>query len=159
MIRCNHLERRVFIQRCAVCDEDGEVFFHASGSSFTGILDKAPENHRGNAAETVPAVTLDTFVFEQGNPAPDIIKIDVESAEALVLAGASRLLQTKRPRLIIEVHGPNACSATIGELLRNNYQVRLVTAHARPEVSQSDQLRDIFVRNRWTHHLLACPQH
>lgn len=158
MITSNRLERRIFIQRCAVCDEDGQVAFHASGSSFTGILDKAPENHRGSVAATVPAVTLDGFVFTQGNPPPDFIKIDVESAEALVLAGASRLLQTKRPRLVIEVHGPDACRATIEKLLMNKYQVRLAVTDASAEISQPDELKDMFVKNRWTHHLLAIPR-
>lgn len=36
---------------------------------------------------------------------PDVIKIDIEGAEARVLAGAARLLAERRPIVICEVHG------------------------------------------------------
>jgi FkbM family methyltransferase len=54
----------------------------------------------------VRTATIDFFVFEQGNPAPDLIKMDVEGAECLVLQGALRTIETHAPRFIIEFHGP-----------------------------------------------------
>jgi Methyltransferase FkbM domain len=35
---------------------------------------------------------------------PDFVKIDIEGGEADALAGAARLLQTRRPHLIVETH-------------------------------------------------------
>jgi hypothetical protein len=35
---------------------------------------------------------------------PDFIKLDVEGAEPLVLDGAESILETDRPKLLIEVH-------------------------------------------------------
>jgi hypothetical protein len=50
---------------------------------------------------------LDTIIKEGGLPPPDLIKIDVEGAEADVLDGAKETIQNYRPILIIELHGTN----------------------------------------------------
>lgn len=54
----------------------------------------------------VNAFTLDELV--QGGQAfvPDLVKIDVDRAEASVLSGARRLLAERRPHLIVETHSP-----------------------------------------------------
>jgi FkbM family methyltransferase len=57
-------------------------------------------------------VTLDGFVAS--HPAPDLLKIDVEGAEARVLHGARRLLAERRPIVLCEIHGPD----TRDEVLR-----------------------------------------
>jgi FkbM family methyltransferase len=51
----------------------------------------------------VPSISLDEFIA-LGNPAPQLIKIDVEGGESAVLAGAERLLSERRPVIICEVH-------------------------------------------------------
>lgn len=51
----------------------------------------------------VEAITLDRF-FECGRIKPDVIKIDVEGAEAMVLRGMTRLLQETGPALFLEIH-------------------------------------------------------
>jgi len=51
----------------------------------------------------VPSISLDAFA-EQGNPLPDILKIDVEGGECEVLKGASRVFSQARPALFCEVH-------------------------------------------------------
>jgi FkbM family methyltransferase len=49
----------------------------------------------------VPATSLDILVTSL--PTPQVVKIDVEGAEALVLSGALTLLSEVRPKLFIEV--------------------------------------------------------
>jgi FkbM family methyltransferase len=160
LIQCNGLQDRLSMHRCAVCDEVGSVQFQSGDASFTGILDKAVESKPDTAAATVTvhAVTLDSFVYGQGHPAPDLIKLDVESAEPLVIAGARRLLEEKRPRLVIEVHGPDASRDTVAQLLGHSYRVDLLTEQGRIPVTAADQLRPRFRKNQWTHHLLAVPK-
>lgn len=63
----------------------------------------------------VVAITLDELVQE--TTTPDVVKIDVEGAELDVLAGASRLLASRRPILHIEVFREHAERA--GRLLRD----------------------------------------
>ncbi len=49
------------------------------------------------------AETIDAFA--SSHPAPSLIKIDVEGADASVLAGAARVLREHRPTLLCELHG------------------------------------------------------
>lgn len=51
----------------------------------------------------VRSVSLDEFAA-QGNPLPDIVKIDVEGGECEVLKGAEKVLSQSRPVLCCEVH-------------------------------------------------------
>lgn len=52
---------------------------------------------------TVQGVSLDAF-FATAACLPDVIKIDVEGAEGLVIAGMGALLRRCRPVLFVEVH-------------------------------------------------------
>jgi FkbM family methyltransferase len=55
----------------------------------------------------VPSISLDEFIA-RGNPAPQLMKIDVEGGETAVLAGAERLLAEHSPVIICEVHHAEA---------------------------------------------------
>jgi FkbM family methyltransferase len=159
LIRCNHLEKRITAHECAVCDEDGPVSFNVGQATSTGILRKAPANRSGGERPscTVQAITLDHFVYGLGNPAPDVIKIDVESAEALVMRGAARLLREHRPLLLIELHGPQASRDTVSFLLANEYRIETVAYPRGTAVTTPDQLRPLFTKDVWTTHIVGTP--
>ena len=79
------------------------------------IEEVALSNFRGNAAFSAEGKTgshLSDYGSEVGvdvldsYPQPDLVKIDVEGAEAQLLAGAPRTLQHK-PTMFLEVHGLN----------------------------------------------------
>ena len=53
----------------------------------------------------VETTTLDALVHRY-SWVPDLVKIDVEGAEAQVLAGASNLAADKRTRFLVEMHSP-----------------------------------------------------
>lgn len=61
---------------------------------------------------------VETVVFDDlyPNTAVDVVKIDVEGAEALVLAGMRQLLARARPTLFIEFHAPRGNAATLDRL-------------------------------------------
>jgi FkbM family methyltransferase len=92
----------VSVTAAAVADESAEVTFATFPfSSVSHIADsRTPADAR---RITVKAITLDSFVYEKGNPAPSFIKIDVEGAEARVLSGASRVLSEAAPVVTAEV--------------------------------------------------------
>jgi FkbM family methyltransferase len=58
----------------------------------------------------VHATSLEDFVAAS-NPAPGIIKIDVEGAEAQVLLGAQKIMDDVRPIILVEVHGASEFEA------------------------------------------------
>jgi len=61
-----------------------------------------PDASEAASLSTVPCTALDDFLDHQ--PAPDVIKIDIEGAEAEALKGAEKLFTRVRPQLICEVH-------------------------------------------------------
>ncbi len=95
----------------ALSDRAGEALFlvdRASGT--TGSLNSVSSTdnpsslqHGYRLSETISSrtATVDGLI-DEGLPAPDLIKIDVEGAEWLVLAGAENCLTKHRPILIIE---------------------------------------------------------
>lgn len=92
----------------AVSDEVSVANFHiASRNRSTSHLSGFGSSMTGGIRSTrlVPTVTLDSLAASF--PAPDVIKIDVEGAERLVLAGGASVLSLL-PTVICEVHRHNA---------------------------------------------------
>jgi FkbM family methyltransferase len=106
--RLNHFDC-IRVMRVAIGNHDGEARFILSEISSRGALETAgrvPTNPAG--AATVQIRRLDTLMSEAHLPAPDVMKIDVEGAEADVIAGGHETLMRDRPILMIELHGTNA---------------------------------------------------
>jgi len=91
----------VELVRTAVCDTDGTVQLRVDQATHLGgsnsLLPHSAEfsltaPHASYTSVDVPAITLDTFCEERGIDHVDLLKIDVEGAEPLVLAGAGKLL-------------------------------------------------------------------
>jgi FkbM family methyltransferase len=63
--------------------------------------------------ETVDCAGVDELAYELGLPEPDFIKFDLETAEEKALHNGERLFSTKRPVLLLELHGesvhPSVC--------------------------------------------------
>ena len=93
----------------AVTDYNGAVSFNVTNSPVSGGLFRhdlshlTPEQRRDVVWNdiTVPARTLDVLC---GGEIPDLIKIDVEGAELSVLRGATGVLASGVPVLMIELH-------------------------------------------------------
>jgi FkbM family methyltransferase len=73
----------------------------ATMGTFSGSTVKL--DHKSSACLTVDTLTLDELAARQGRM-PDCIKIDVEGAADEVLAGASGVLASARPSLLVELH-------------------------------------------------------
>jgi FkbM family methyltransferase len=100
------------VETSAVGDEIGTLDLYLSPTSDASNSLVAGFRQ---ATETikVPVTTIDEFV-NAGGPAPDVIKIDVETYEPSVLRGARETLRKHRPSIVIEVlkrnntdHGPD----------------------------------------------------
>jgi hypothetical protein len=97
----------------------------------------------------VNGIALDDFVFQGGQPAPGVVKIDIEGGEVLALPGMRRILKEKRPVLFVELHGPEAASTAWQELGTANYKVCYLSA-GYPVVAALEKLD-------WKTYLVAFP--
>ena len=68
------------------------------------IKEQGPSSSVNQEGISKDSISLDSFVFKNGNTPPNVIKIDVEGAEYKVLQGAEKLLKEYLPVLILEVH-------------------------------------------------------
>jgi FkbM family methyltransferase len=93
----------------AVSNRDGVAQFNiARRARSTNFLAETPgSTQTGGVRQTlsVPVVRLDTFL--QHYPAPDVVKIDTETAEHLVIEGMQEVLRSARPVVLCEVSGNN----------------------------------------------------
>jgi len=94
------------------------------GNSFLGSVMAAspsivkPGHHVGVTTES-----LDQLIAKLGLRAPDVIKMDIEGAEAHAVTGMLRTIESHRPILMIELHGVEAGMATLDILIRFGYRI------------------------------------
>jgi hypothetical protein len=119
------------------------ILEEASRSITTGQLVTGPHLSMWGdrvGTRTVHATTLDLLTDRYG--VPDFVKIDVEGAEVLVLAGARHLLAVHHPRLIVEVH-----HADNGPLIRD-----LLAGYRLTELRHGEYVKpggDIYRNHYW----------
>ena len=94
----------------AVLDQSGIVSFyvHASVGMGKAAGSAGRREERYQAEITVPGLSLDEFVYAQGQPAPQAVKMDIEGGEVLALPGMKRILAEHHPLLLLELHGPES---------------------------------------------------
>ena len=97
-IRANSL-KNVRVIQAAVSDRKGLVGFSTCSSNAMGSI------NGGESILKVSTIPLDSLVLEEKYPLPDVIKMDVEGAEALALAGSLEILSAGRTRWVVSMHG------------------------------------------------------
>lgn len=112
MINLNCL-KNVLVIPAAVSKESKCMRFNTGENCALGKLDNSGEI-------TVLSVSCDEFI-ERYNIIPTLIKIDVEGAEVDVLLGATKLLSTHKPQILLSTHG-DKCKKDCFEILASfNY--------------------------------------
>jgi len=123
----------VDVLAAAVADRPGvaDLWIAERGRAGNHLRTAGGSTQTGGHRETrkVVTVTLDGLLADF--PAPELVKIDVEGAEALCLQGAGRLLAEVRPAVICEVTAENA-EAVAEQFRRHGYA--LFDAAAAPEL-------------------------
>jgi len=121
----NGLEARVVVFAGAVTGGPGSVRFlvHASGG-MGKAAGSAGRQVRYDSEITVPGISLDEFVYAQGNPPPQVVKMDIEGGEVLALPGMQRVLMEACPLLLLELHGPESARAAWEQLTRAGYRIQ-----------------------------------
>lgn len=121
----------VHVHQLALGGDDGEAEFHTSHAPTWGRLAEAGATPEASGTIRVPVRRLDRLVATEGLPDPQFIKMDVEGAEADVLAGARELLTRARPVMVIELHHTH--QAVVDALAGLGYVVRPLVPGGRLE--------------------------
>ena len=123
-VALNGMERRVTVIDGAVTQAPGPAHFlvHASGG-MGKVAGSAGREDRYQSEVTVPGISLDEFVYGQGNPPPQVVKMDIEGGEVLALPGMRRVLAEARPLMLMELHGPESSRVAWESLNAAGYKI------------------------------------
>lgn len=101
-LELNQISNVTVVPKC-VGDRTGRAYFRRGDTSGTGHVVEAKETE-ADIAE-VAQTTLEDLMTDFQIPRIDLLKIDVEGAEAKVLSGAGDRLASVR-RIVLEYHSP-----------------------------------------------------
>jgi FkbM family methyltransferase len=120
----NGMESRTRLFAGAVTQATGPVTFlvHASGG-MGKVAGSAGRQDQYLSEVTIPGISLDEFVYGQGNPPPQVVKMDIEGGEVLALPGMRRVLREAHPLMLMELHGPESCRAAWETLTAAGYTI------------------------------------
>ena len=139
-ISLNNLSN-VSIISAAVLDKTAPVSFYVHSS--VGMGKAAGSAGRSDAQYTaeinVAGLSLDDFVYKQGNPAPAAVKMDIEGGEVLALPGMRRILEEHHPLMLLELHGPESEKAAWETLTSAGYTLRAMEV-GYPVISSPESL-------------------
>ncbi len=125
-VRANDLLARVTVEQAAVAARNGQVDLHpASPASeeWTLVESFAYRDQRPRVdlpSERTRAVRLDGYLADV--PRVDVIKMDIEGAEAEAIPAISEFLERRRPAIVLEFHREVGWPA-IESLIASGYEL------------------------------------
>jgi FkbM family methyltransferase len=133
----NGLKDRVRIHALALGDYNGAgtllIDSRTLGSTSMAFVEgiggidsqKGSAVYVGSTKSDVPVRKLDDVLADMSLAQPAVIKIDVEGAEAHVVAGAVKILTDYKPTLLCEVHNIDSGLMLSQQLERMGYELQL----------------------------------
>lgn len=105
---------KVVVLPVAISNSVGIAEFHIAkrGRSANYLASVEGSSQAGGVRETVSVMTITLDWLMEQLPSPNVLKIDVETAEALVLAGGNRLISKARPVVLCEISDEKAEACT-----------------------------------------------
>jgi FkbM family methyltransferase len=123
-ITINSMQNSIQLIPCAVSDNNGKEEFLVYKKHILGKLASSPfRSYNYIDKIKVNCIFLDHFVYNEGNPSPDLIKMDIEGGGIKAIPGMSRLLFEVQPILFLELHGPEEQQIAWKYLKKNRYDV------------------------------------
>lgn len=127
-VALNAFSERVTVVSAALVYQAGPVEFLIGPSGGMGKVQGSAGRQQFEYRQsiTVTGISLDAFVYRHGNPAPQIIKMDIEGGEVLALPGMCEVLAKERPLVLLELHGPEAAQVAWETLTSMDYHVQSI---------------------------------
>ncbi len=116
-LEINKITNSVVVEK-AVSDKTSKLKFDLSSNPSMGHFSE-------NGKIEVEAISLDEFT-KQGNPLPDLIKMDIEGAEFAALKGAKEILNTKKPVIFLATHGDEVKKNCLELLKEMSYKIEII---------------------------------
>lgn len=95
---------RIVPERAALWTHDGEIAFATQDAAGRSLGAWGGQVVAGAGGETVPCVTMDTLIRRHGLDRIDILKVDIEGAEAEVFADRATGWLDRVGMVIVETH-------------------------------------------------------
>ena len=150
-VALNGMSGRMSLFAGAVTQSSGPVRFLVHPSAGMGKVAGSAGRPDGYLSDvTVTGISLDEFVFEQGNPPPEVIKMDIEGGEVLALPGMQRLLTEVRPLMLMELHGAESCRVAWETLSAAGYKIYWMK-HGYPAIPSLEAMG-------WKAYIVASPR-
>jgi FkbM family methyltransferase len=146
------LAERITAYNCFLAASDGNAVPDNIYSSWPLVAEpKLHAKHLGRAMSTDNASTrsIDSILAEAGNPAVQLVKLDVDGFECEILRGAAKLLRDQKPIFVMELapYVLDERGASLTELMSlltsNGYRLYDESTQ-RPLPSDPDQLQKII---------------
>lgn len=151
-VALNSFQEIVQLVPCAVSDHEGLERFEIHYSHLQGRIAASTQGDNQGEQIEVPSISLDDFVYRHGNLPPDMIKIDIEGGATKALPGMVRVLEAKRPIVLVEIHDVAEQQIVWSTLERCGYRMcQLLPGY--PQVPSREQLAE-----RWPYQALALPE-
>ena len=123
-VELNGLEERIYLFARAVTQAPGPVRFLVHESVGMGkVAGSAGRQEQYQSEVTVEGISLDEFVYGQGNPPPQAVKMDIEGGEVMALPGMQRLLAEACPLMLMELHGEESARVAWECLTAASYEI------------------------------------
>lgn len=139
-VRLNSLHQCVIVPEAVGAHAGKARFAFASVGDSQARLDES----RRTEGETIEVRVTTLDLAMQLHGVPHFVKLDVEGAEVPALKGAARMLALAKPKLLIELHGPD-CARQVREcLMAHDY--RLFDLDARELPASAEMPRHVFAK-------------
>lgn len=149
-VNLNNANHIVHLVPKAVSNEGGNAKFLLHSSAGMGKLNGIHGRDVPYMGElNVFTVCLDDFVYQDFNPFPNIVKMDIEGGGEKAISGMERILNEARSICFWELHGPEEAYIAWSTLRRGGYSIRRM-ASGYPEIKDKNELG-------WKEYIVAMP--
>ncbi len=94
----------LYINPVCVAESSGAKLFDRRGGASSGRIVETDNIDKRHNFSLKASVSIDDFIFKENNPAPDLVKIDVEGNEYRAINGMMKTLEKYKPYIVCELH-------------------------------------------------------